>query len=209
MNEQYIPIREACAITGINHQTIRKWVDSGKIKHYKTPSNQRMLSKQSVLSLTNNIHNTKKQKQIIYCRVSSPKQKDDLIRQCDKLQDLYPNHEIIKDIGSGINWQRKGLKTILECAMSGELKELVVAHKDRLSRFGYELVEWIIKSNGGAVTVLDEEMHTSTEQELAEDLLSIVHIYSCKQMGKRRYNKDVTNKNLSDFKTKKDIKELV
>lgn len=209
MNAEYIPIREACTITGINHQTIRKWVDSGKIEHYKTPSNQRMLSKQSVLSLINNVHNVKKKKQIIYCRVSSSKQKDDLIRQCDKLQDLYPSYEIIKDIGSGINWQRKGLKTILEYAMSGELKDLVVAHKDRLSRFGFELVEWIIKSNGGAITILDEDIHKSTEQELAEDLLSIVHIYSCKQMGKRRYNKDITNKDLSNKQTKKSNKELV
>lgn len=93
--------------------------------------------------------------------------------------------------------------------MSGELKELVVAHKDRLSRFGYELVEWIITSNGGKITILDEEIHKSTEQELAEDLLSIVHIYSCKQMGKRRYNKDTTNKDISFKTTENNIEKLV
>lgn len=209
MNE-FIPIREASKITGIKSQTIRKWADDGKIDYYRTPYNQRMFSKQGLLYLINDVSNSKEeQKRYIYCRVSSQKQKDDLDRQCIMLQELYPDHILIKDIGSGINWKRKGLKTILEQAMSGMVSEIVVAHKDRLCRFGYELVEWIISSNGGKITILDEENSKSGEQELAEDLLSIIHIYSCKQMGKRRYNKGENDKVLSKRATEKNIKRMV
>lgn len=79
--------------------------------------------------------------------------------------------------------------TNLESAMSGNLEQVIVAHKDRLSRFCYGLIKWIIEFNGGELVVLDDENAKSSEQELAEDLLSIIHIFSCKQMGKRKYKK--------------------
>jgi predicted site-specific integrase-resolvase len=87
-------------------------------------------------------------------------------------------------------FKRKGLQTILELSMSGNLGEVVVSHKDRLSRFAFELIEWIIKRNRGTLVVLDRSEHQSGQQELAEDLLSIVTVFNCRNMGRRRYHAD-------------------
>ena len=126
-------------------------------------------------------------KDIIYCRVRSKKQLLDLDRQIKLLRSLYPAHELVTDCASGINFARKGLDAILEYAVRGSLKELVVAHRDRLCRFGFELIDAIITKLGDKIVVLDDQERKSSEQELAEDLLAIGHIYSCRQMGRRRY----------------------
>ena len=141
---------------------------------------------------------------IVYARVSSYKQRDDLERQVELLKHNYPSHTVIQDIGSGINFKRKGLQTLLERCLLREIEEVVVAHKDRLCRFGFDLIKHIVEAAGGRIIVLDEEVHKSTEQELAEDLLSIIHVFNCRQMGKRRYNKKSEDKDLSDSGTEDD-----
>lgn len=193
--DNYVPLREACKLLGLQPTTIRSWAKNNTIKTIKTPSGQFLYSRKAIDTIINGDNDVKEKQKIIYARVSSEKQKDDLERQIVYLRSKYPNHHLIKDCGSGINWKRKGLLTILEQTMSGLVDEIVVAHKDRLCRFGYELVQWIIESNGAKLIVMDEEHdHQTGEQELAEDLLSIVHIYSCKQMGKRRYSKSHEDK---------------
>jgi len=102
----------------------------------------------------------------------------------------YPEYEIIKDIGSGLNFKRKGLKAILESANSGDIKEVVVAHKDRLSRFGHELIRWIIENHGGKLVVLDN-IKQSPEQELTRDLLTILHVFSCRLHRLRNYRASI------------------
>jgi putative resolvase len=87
----------------------------------------------------------------------------------------------ITDIGSGINWKRKGFQKILELAMLGELEEIVVAHRDRLCRFAFELVEFIFQKNNVRLVVLDRNDYKSGEAKLADDILSIVHVYSCRR----------------------------
>jgi putative resolvase len=86
--------------------------------------------------------------------------------------------------------------------MSGDISEVVVAHRDRLCRFGFELIEWIFEINGVKLTILDQENNKSPDQELADDILSIIHVYSCRKMGKRRYsmqkNKDIPNEESDD-----------
>jgi len=202
--ENYISTQEACELYKVSISTLRKWDREGKIDTFRTPGKQRRYSTQlfskntintqSVTKISNSdITNVQKQK-ICYCRVSSSHQKNDLQRQKKFLQSKYPDYRIIEDIGSGINWKRGGLKTILELAMQNKLDTVVVAHKDRLCRFAFELVQWILESNNVKLVVLDESV-CSTEQELAEDLLSIIHVFSCKQMGKRRYKKEENNGN--------------
>jgi predicted site-specific integrase-resolvase len=129
----------------------------------------------------------------IYTRVSSRKQSDDLERQIEFIKSQKPEYNIsyklISDIGSGINFKRQGLITILDTCLQNNIGEVVIAHKDRLSRFGFDLIKLIIEKAGGKITIINDERNKSTEQELAEDLLSIIHIYSCRQMGKRKYTK--------------------
>ena len=88
--------------------------------------------------------------------------------------------------------------------MQGNLSELMVAHRDRLCRFGFELIEWVLERNNVKLTVLDIEDHKSPDQDLTDDILSIIHIYSCKQMGKRRY-KIKENKDLSGSEPEENV----
>jgi putative resolvase len=122
----------------------------------------------------------------IYCRVSSAKQKEDLQRQIQTLREQYPTYQEFSDICSGLQYKRKGLSRLLECVQAGTIKEVVVAHKDRLARFGTELIEWIIKQAGATLIVLDKATLSPTE-EVTQDLMAIVHVFSCRLNGKRRY----------------------
>ena len=102
-----------------------------------------------------------------------------------------PERQLVKDVGSGINFKRPGLQTILESAIEGTLGEVVVAYKDRLCRFGFELIEFIINKSGGTLTILSQENEEpkSSNEELADDLLSIITVFNARQIGKRRYQK--------------------
>ena len=139
-------------------------------------------------------------KTIVYCRVSSPKQKDDLKRQVENME-LYllsqgKPSEIITDIGSGINYKKKGLKELLKLITQNKVEKVVVLYKDRLLRFGFELVEYIASLYNCKIEIVDTSKK-SEQQELVEDLVQIVTVFSCSLQGKRAN------------KAKKMIKELI
>ena len=203
---KYITIKEACRLSGLHQNTLRKLGDEQTIKCYKTPGGQRRFDKLDLEKMCNSIPiNTETTRtNFIYTRVSSKKQMDDLSRQITYIQSKRPEfntYTTLSDIGSGINFKRKGLQTILDSCLQGVIGEVVIAHRDRLSRFGFELIKCFITKAGGSITVLDDDGHKSTEQELAEDLLSIVHIYSCKQMGKRSYKSSKIKKPKDSIET--------
>ena len=126
-------------------------------------------------------------KKIIYARVSSAKQSADLKRQVKYLQSKYPDYELITDIGSGINFKRKGLKTILDYLFKEDLQELVVATSDRLTRFGIELFEDLFFRFNSQLTIIDNQADKTQQEELAEDLLSIVTVFTARYRGSRKY----------------------
>ena len=131
---------------------------------------------------------TTEKKRICYCRVSSFGQKDDLQRQIKFMQTKFPEHHIVTDIASGINFKRKGLRSILELACKGMLSEVVVAYRDRLCRFAFELIEWILHINGVKLMVCNESLETTSDNsELAEDLLAIINVFNCRVNGRRKY----------------------
>ena len=217
--KKFITIQQASIFSGLDKQTIRKMVDNSQIDGYKTPSGQRRINKQSIQKLCyTSISDENKQisqrQNFLYTRVSTKKQMDDLSRQVKYIQrPEYSNYTIIQDIGSGINFKRKGLQTILESCIHRTIGEVVVAHRDRLCRFAFELIESIIKKAGGTITVLNNDNNISKEEELSQDLLSIIHIFNCRQMGKRSYKvkdkpkdttKDIENETISDNVSIKD-----
>lgn len=126
-----------------------------------------------------------------YARVSSRKQKDDLERQIAYLKAKEPNAEVITDIASGLNFKRKGLTTLLERCLQGDKLTVVVAHRDRLARFGFELIEWLIERNGGQVVVLSKSAHTSPTDELFQDLLAVLGVFAARMPGLRRYRDEI------------------
>ena len=135
---------------------------------------------------------------ICYVRVSSLSQKDDLERQKNQMVKLYPNHKIIEDIGSGLNLNKRGIKKVITLAIEGKINELVVAYRDRLTRFGFELIEELIKKySKGKIKILNEKEQIEPEEELVKDVMSIMNVYVAKMNGLRKYNKkkDKDNKN--------------
>lgn len=176
----------------VHVNTLRTWDKQCKIKTERTPGGDRRY-----------IIEIREEVEICYCRVSSPKQKDDLSRQIEFMKERYPNAEIVKDVGSGINFKRKGLRAILHRAIQGDSINLYVAHKDRLCRFGFDLIEWIIKRSFGKIVVLDKT-NLSPEQELTQDLLQILHVFSCRMHGLRNYRKQV-GEAIADSKPEKNI----
>ena len=166
----------------VSNETLRLWSEQGKIKAIKTASGHRRY----IYNEEDN-NNEKQRLKIIYARVSSKKQEDDLKRQITFLQKRYPKYKIISDIGSGINFNRKGFNKILEAIVTGTVDEIVVAHKDRLCRFGYEIVENICKYFATTITIVEDNVNKSETDELAEDLLSIITVFTARFYGQRKY----------------------
>jgi predicted site-specific integrase-resolvase len=212
--KRFVSVGEASRLTGLEAQTVRKMADKASILSYKTPSGQRRIDLQSIQAFCATVvhdkeESTSQRKNFIYARVSTKKQVDDLSRQLSFIQrPEYTSYTTLTDIASGINFKRKGLSTILEACLQGCIGEVVVAHRDRLCRFGFELVEQLVTKAGGKITVLDDTNDKTCEQELTDDLLSIIHVFSCRQMGKRSYanrkTKNIEDKDLSDNATETD-----
>jgi predicted site-specific integrase-resolvase len=181
---KYYTSREASRILGVHPDSLRKWADNGEINCIKTKSGQRRYDVDSYIGKSTTSTT------ICYCRVSSHKQRDDLDRQVEFLRNQYPTAEFVKDIGSGLNFKRKGLKTILERAMSGTNITLVVAHRDRLARFGIDLIRQVIEQNGGKLVVLDETL-LSPEQELTNELFDILDVLSERMPELKSYKKQI------------------
>ncbi|WP_293063786.1 IS607 family transposase [Moorena sp. SIO4A5] len=171
---------------------MRKYGDNGTIRWEKTPGGTRLFDSESLLRFgsRHTEHNRLRQFTVCYCRVSSTKQRDDLARQVAYLHSLFPEAEIVKEIGSGLNYKRKGLKTILERVVRGDKLTIVVTCRDRLTRFGFELIEYLVGLNGGKILVLDQP-ESCPESELTADLLSIIHVFSCRVHGLRKYGKKI------------------
>jgi len=185
----YVKIGKAAELLGVSVACIRKWTDAGKLKFIRSPGGTRLVEKSQCLPVNTRVNVTETNKyKVFYCRVSSVKQSDDLARQISLAQQLYPGHEIIKDVGSGINWKRKGLLSLLDRSLRGEIEEVVVFHRDRLCRFAFELIEHIFTAKGTRLMVHKQDDLESNERELADDVMAIIHVFSCRQMGKRKYN---------------------
>lgn len=199
---KYYSIGEFANRIGKTIQTLRNWDKKNILKpSHVTQGGTRYYSQEQL----NYFLGLKSEKQINkkiigYCRVSSHKQKDDLERQIENVKTyMYAKgyqFEIITDIGSGINYNKKGLNQLIDMVTNSEIEKIVVLHKDRLIRFGYELIENLCNKFGTTIEIIDNTEKTE-QQELVEDLVQIVTVFSCRLQGKRAN------------KAKKMIKELI
>ncbi|MBB1534816.1 IS607 family transposase [Leptotrichia sp.] len=173
---------------GVSIQTLRNWDKEGKLKPtYVTENGYRYYS-EDLLNKFRNIKNVNKikKKNILYARVSTKNQKDDLNRQIDNLkQYAYSkgySFEIITDIGSGINYKKEGLLKMINLVECGKVDRIIVLYKDRLIRFGYDLIEYICKLNDTKIEIVDNST-ISKEQELTEDLIQIITVFANRLYG--------------------------
>lgn len=185
---KYYSINEFSKILGVSAQTLRNWDRNGKLHPHHTSSNGYRYYSHEQLSQVMNVKPNLNRITIGYCRVSSHKQKDDLERQIENVK-LYLTakgqpFEIISDIGPGINYKKKGLQELIKRITQNQVEKVVVLYKDRLLRFGFELIEYIASLYSCEIEIIDNTEKTE-QQELVEDLVQIVTVFSCKLQGKR------------------------
>ena len=185
---------QASRILQVHPNTLRKWADDGLITTRKTPGGHRRYDVDSIRSW-----GTKKKEKkhttgkvdYIYARVSSSKQKEDLERQIAFMQERFPTYEVIKDIGSGLNYERKGFQRLLGSVMQGYVGTIAIAERDRLCRFGYDLCAFICDTFGTTIRVEHTENSQTPSDEMVQDVMSILHVFSAKMCGRRRYPSSV------------------
>ena len=189
---KYYSAKEVTKILGVTAQTLRNWDKQNKLKPSYTKSNgYRYYSEESILSYTQE-RKTKKDINVIgYARVSSKKQEDYLNRQIDNLKkyisNKYTSFEIISDIGSGIDYSKPGLLKLIDKINRKEVDLIIVLYKDRLLRFGFELIEYFASINNVKIEILDK-IDKEEQQELVEDLVQIITVYASKLQGRRKKN---------------------
>lgn len=185
---KYYSINEFSKILGVSAQTLRNWDANGKLHPHHTSTNGYRYYSHEQLNQVMNIKPNLNRIAIGYCRVSSHKQKDDLERQIENVKTYLiakeQPFEIISDIGSGINYKKKGLRELIKRITQNQVDKVVVLYKDRLLRFGFELVEYIASLYNCEIEIMDNT-EKSEQQELVEDLVQIITVFSCKLQGKR------------------------
>ena len=198
-----LTIAEASEFLGVHPNTLRCWEDNGKIKSYRTEGGHRRYEKSDLIKFKDLKSNNKYT--VAYCRVSSNGQKDDLQRQIESVS-MYCTargyqFKIISDVGSGLNYTKKGLKELIELICSGSIERIVINHKDRLIRFGFEMIEHLCQIYDVKIEVINLTEDKTHEEELVDDVLSIITVFSSKLYGARSHkNKAILDENKRLFK---------
>ncbi|AYV85324.1 MAG: putative resolvase [Satyrvirus sp.] len=182
---KYLGGKQTSEILGVHQRTLYQWEKKGWIKTVRTNGGKRLYDIEPYLKQK---EAEKEKLNICYVRVSSNGQKNDLERQIKYMKKKYPQHIIIKDIASGINLNRKGLNKIIDLAIEGKINELVVAYKDRLTRFGFKMIERIIeKYSNGKIKIINKHNIKEPKEELIEDVLQVMNVFVAKMNGMRKY----------------------
>ena len=192
-----LSISEAAYLLGVSTDTLRRWEKEGKITSSRTEGGHRRYDLTDILKDQEDVGLT-----ILYARVSTRPQLKDLDRQIAVLETYaeikgWKNCQTIKDIGSGVNYKKKGLNKLLSILAEGKATRLVLTTKDRLLRFGSELVFSICELYGVEVVILNKDPDSSPEEELVKDVLEIITVFSAKLHSMRsRKNVKTLEENL-------------
>ena len=189
-----VKIGKAAELLGVSIQTLHKWEQTGELlPTRKSKSGTRYYDADALLHLDKSANAT-----VCYARVSSHDQKNDLIRQQELLETFCAakgwRHEIISDLGSGMNYRKKGLNKLIDLIIKGKINRLVLTHKDRLLRFGAELILSLCEIQNIEVAIINKGEQPSFEEELAKDVLEIITVFSARLYGSRSHK----NKKLID-----------
>ena len=185
--------KEFASRIGVSVKTLQRWDISGKLIAHRTPTNRRFYTEDQYKKVMNIVEDDDTRKNVIYARVSSAGQKDDLKNQVEFLK-TYCNangviiNDVITDIGSGLNYNRKKWNVLLDEVISGKINKIYIAFPDRFIRFGFDWFKQFCEKFDTKIIVVNNEKH-SPEQELTEDLINIIHVFSCRSYGLRKYRK--------------------
>lgn len=193
----YVVAKVACKYYNVSDNTLRRWAESGKIEYTKTEGGHHRYK-------IPDTDEAQARVSCVYARVSARKQEEDLTRQVESLSKEYPNHTVYKDIGSGINFHRKGFQTLVERVIRGEIKEVVVANRDRLTRFGFEFVEWLFQKYNTQIIIISDPKR-DPQKEFVDGLLSIITVYTARYYGQRHGNANAKDPVLPDLDAEKAV----
>jgi excisionase family DNA binding protein len=189
--------KEVCQRLGISYRTLQSYVKKGYIQPVVLQSGKWRFKEEDVERLMGIV---RKRKVVLYARVSSNTQKDDLINQVKYLEENVKDYDhVITDVGSSLNMKRKGFLKLLRMILNNEVSKVVVAYPDRLVRFGFEIIEEVCKAHNCELVVLNKEDKTP-EQELLEDLISILVSFSEKLQGTRSHKYEKVKKCVEELK---------
>ncbi len=184
--------KDFAKMLGVTVRTLQKWDVAGKLKAFRTPTNRRFYTQEQLDVYMGNSTRVQNQKKVIlYARVSTAKQRDDLKNQVSFLREFVNARGVIvdrvmTDIGSGLNLKRKNWNELIKMAEEGKVAEVYIAHKDRFVRFGFDWFERHLAEHGAKIIVVNNE-DLSPEREMIQDLISIIHVFSCRIYGLRKY----------------------
>lgn len=192
-----ISISEAAKLKGVSISTLRRWESEGKIMPERTANGHRRYDLSDLMEVKSELSFT-----VGYARVSSHDQKEDLLRQIEVLELFCASNgwqvEIIKDLGSGLNYSKKGLKRLINLIADGKVERLVITHKDRLLRFGSELIFSLCEIFGTEVVIVNRTEDSSFEEDLAQDVLEIITVFSARLYGSRSHKNKKLVEELKD-----------
>jgi len=193
-------IYSVAEIAKMLHKTVRTlqtWDRKGILSARRTPTNRRYYTQEDINKYFGIPTNPEEKRAIAYCRVSSPAQKPDLKNQRKVLEDFcaakgFGDVEFVSEIGGGLNFKRKQFNKLMDSVIAGAVGKIIIAHKDRLCRFGFDWFHRLAKEHGCDIIVLNSEQ-LSPEQEMVQDLMTIIHCFSSRLYGLRNYKKSLRN----------------
>jgi putative resolvase len=180
---------------GVSVKTLQRWDTSQKLPAKRTLSGHRFYTEDDLLIAKGLKPTESKRKIIVYCRVSSTSQKPELQNQVLAMETFCLNRGLsvddwVSEIGGGLNFKRKKFLSVMMSMLKGEISTIVVAHKDRMCRFAFEFIQELATSVNCEIIVANQES-MSPQQELVEDLMAIIHCFSCRLYGLRNYSKEI------------------
>lgn len=192
--------KDFAELIGVSVKTLQRWDNDGILVAKRNPKNRRYYTQEQLMEYLNISKTT--DKIVIYSRVSTSNQKQDLENQIDFLKQFANAKgmivsDVYTDIGSGLNYNRKMWNKLIKECMEGRVKTIIISNKDRFIRFGFDWYESLLKDYGTNIIIVNNES-MSPQEEMIQDLISIIHVFSCKVYGLRKYKKAILNENVTN-----------
>ena len=191
--EKIYNVTQFAEMIGKSVKTLQKWDRDGILKAYRSPSNRRYYTHSQYLDYIGESR-TEIKSNVIYARVSTRNQIDELKNQIKYLEKYcldngIPISNIYSDFGSGMNYSRKKWNTLIDDCFEGKIDKIIISYKDRFVRFGFDWISDLLYRLTGTQIIIVENISTTPENELIQDLISIIHVFSCRVHGLRKYKK--------------------
>lgn len=193
--------KDFAELIGVSVKTLQRWDNDGILIAKRNPKNRRYYTHEQLMEYLNISKTT--DKIVIYSRVSTSNQKQDLENQIEFLKQFANARgmivsDVYTDIGSGLNYNRKMWNKLIKECMEGKVKTIIISNKDRFIRFGFDWYESLLKDYGTNIIIVNNES-MSPQEEMIQDLVSIIHMFSCKVYGLRKYKKAILNENVTNI----------